>query len=202
MGHPILDFLRSAPHNDHFPIDDNRIGINKQHLEDLNRRLRENPIQWFKRPVGNPRPGKGQVWTTTCSDDCFTYFTYDVLIVSEPEDLYGEEVIRIQPVSVITDFSTESDVVINPSGLPPMLVETWNEQPMLVSSLETYLFDVTNEELEDGIVTERSTYFHELISDFRYLEIQNTFYLRTPVFGVLFENEHENLFIGGEKICI
>ena len=64
-----------------------------------------------------------------------------VLINNELDDFEQEDFVRINVISPFTEFAGTDDIVCNDASIIgfPFLIETWNEQPVLVDLLDEYL---------------------------------------------------------------
>lgn len=126
-----------------------KIEIKDRDIEDL-RNL-------FKRPSGSankirhfkiqPQIHRNQIWTVKTEYDDFqgicqkTSHPFIVLVNSEPEDIEGEEFVRVFLVSPFIEIACANDEVCHDSSIIgfPFLIETWNDQPMLTELLDQYL---------------------------------------------------------------
>ena len=138
---------------------------------------------------------KNQIWL--CKNSYYDHFenvlegvaSYHVYIVSDPDLLEDEYYVRVQVISTNTANKSEEDILIDNVDIigVPFIIETWNEQPVLIRTLDKYI----------GIIEQpdhnkiESTSFSEEQLDFRKSEIYNTEYLRQSVLSLL--SYHERL---------
>lgn len=139
-----------------------------------------------------PKYRRNQIWTVKSQ-----YLDFEgeiqisrhktmVLLISEPEEL-SEDVsfVRVCPLSPFVDMASPCDLVCNDAALVgfPFIVETWNEQPMLIEILERFVGDFSCEIHES----------HEELSEdqqtFREIEISNARYLNHSI--IAYTNEME-----------
>jgi tetratricopeptide (TPR) repeat protein len=112
---------------------------------------------------------------------------YMVCIVSETDEIYNERVVRIQPVSKQIKYRTTEDIYVKDSSIigEPFIIETWNEQPILIDILDKKIGKIAKD-FTDAKVPE--DYTPEQL-EFRKSEIRNTAYLRQSVLSSLQYNE-------------
>jgi hypothetical protein len=134
-----------------------------------------------------PEIGKGQVWTS--KDQYYDAFgnlmkgnvPHLVLVVSEVKTLADECFVRVQTVSPFTEFYAEDEMLVQDSSIIgfEFIVETWNEQPILVMLLENYIgsIDIDKFIVKDQFPVE----LNETQRAFRSTEIKNTGYLRQSI---------------------
>jgi hypothetical protein len=135
-----------------------------------------------------------QIWSTRTrqysifAESIHTFYPYMVMIKTAPQ-IYPDNhaIIRVQPVSFIMDFLSEGDVVIDDMELLgiPFIIETWNEQPMLESGLQEHIGKLNLPLPKPSGPNSQNETEREQTSRFRYLEIQNTAYLRRPVLALV-----------------
>lgn len=139
-----------------------------------------------------PKIKVNQIWTIKSQ-----YFDYEgknqkslhpimVIVVSEEETLDEDNTfVRVCPISPFVEMASSSDQVCSDSSIVgfPFLVESWNEQPILVEILDQYIsdyfFDISNVESQ----------LNEDISHFREIEISNSRYLNHSISSYLAEQE-------------
>lgn len=108
---------------------------------------------------------------------------YTVVIVMEPENLNGEEFVRVQPISKQIEFRTEEDILVEDKTLLgyPFIIETWNEQPILTKLLDKKLGSIND---LTRAIHEPDEYTDEQLT-FRKNEIRRTAFLRQSVLSHL-----------------
>lgn len=180
---------------------DIQIKINKDKIREINKKLSKSPPKDNNITSTNINLNPGQIWATKnkiysiLGEELYTFYPYLVLIKTKPQ-LFAERypIIRIQPISIITEFSSEGDIYISDASYigEKFIIETWNEQPMLKNNLKEFMTDINEDSLIDNLIKDKGCIFSdELISNFRFLEIENTTYLRRPV-RALIEYYEEN----------
>lgn len=159
-----------------------------------------------------PPKRKGQIWTVKNK-----YLDYQgnlqvtqhppmVLICSKAEDLEGEQVLRVHPISPFLEMAGNDDLICERQDIVgfPFLVETWNEQPVMAEILDHYIGDCDSDNLKELGSIDASK---EDIADFRRIEIDNAKYLNHSVLVYLndlersehFEFSADLLFKGSKK---
>ena len=114
-----------------------------------------------------------------------------VIINSDPELLDEDnEFVRVCPISPFVEMSSELDQICDdPSVIGfPFLVETWNEQPVLIDILDNYIGDYYSD------MTEKIEELSDELQIFREIEISNAHYLNQSVSAYLKEKERSDVF--------
>ena len=144
-------------------------------------------------PHLTPKPGIGQIWLCrqefvdrkglTIKGD----IPYYIIIVDNPGNLGDLNFVRVQPLSMFTEFEAGDDRVVEDESITgfKFLIETWNEQPIDVDLLQNYIGSIDLQiPYEDQEVT-----LTQYQRDFRKVEIENTAYLRQSVVSYLVSKE-------------
>lgn len=131
----------------------------------------------------------GQIWL--CKNNYVDAFQKEVVkneeslvyIVTEVDASDEEPFVRVQPISKNLEYRTSEDVYIeNDTFLEaPFIIETWNEQPILIDVLSkpiaTISFDLPKPKLQPSFTKKQLTFREE--------EIHRTAYLRQSVLSSL-----------------
>ena len=112
-----------------------------------------------------------------------------LFVVSEIDNLDGEDFVRVQPISKEIINICGDDILVEDTSIldVPFIIETWNEQPLLVDVFEKKVGDI-NFELPKVEVQENYT---KQQLDFRTKEIQRTAYLRQSILSSLAKQEND-----------
>jgi hypothetical protein len=112
---------------------------------------------------------------------------YAVVIVMEPDNLNGEEFVRVQPISKQIEYRTEEDILVEDKTLLgyPFIIETWNEQPIITKLLDKKLGSVQDMVMDTD---EPDEYTDEQLT-FRKSEIRRTAFLRQSVLSHMANSE-------------
>lgn len=203
----VSDFLRSKQSDDsilNIPDDDEIAESHQNSLNNLTNILKKGLSKNKTLSLSYRSDAYfGQIWSTRntihtiLAEEIHTYYPYHVLIKTLPQPLNDKyQIIRVQPISFITEFVSIGDIFIdNPDILgQPFIIETWNEQPMLQNNLYKYIQNIDETTLMKHSILEIGDAPEDQISQFRYLEIENTFYLRKPVLSIIeyFETNHKD----------
>lgn len=161
--------------------------------------------------AARPQPGPGQLWTTRATnlaypgherDGKLTAFDllcvpHGVVVLEPPRSIGNLTEIRVAPVSLALDMAMEDqgDVVEDGKGSPgrlPLLIEVWNEQPMLTENLDSFVGDLSAETMKN-VMARRGRFgprsYAEIVLQgldtdprwrFRASEYEQTLYLRAP----------------------
>lgn len=144
----------------------------------------------------NPVPRAGQIWickqkyTDQQGNLISGKIPYYILIVNTPDTFGDMEFVRIQPLSIFTEFSAEDDILVEDASITgfKFLIETWNEQPIDISILDRYI-----NQLDIPLISED---IHVVLSEdqklFRKIEIENSAYLRHSVVSYLSKDNRMN----------
>jgi hypothetical protein len=114
-----------------------------------------------------------------------------VLLTSDCEDLDDDiSFVRGCPISPFIEMATDDDIVCRDASLIgfPFLIESWNEQPMLVDVLDKYVADFYTE------VNESDSNVDEIQQSFRDIEISNARYLNNSIMSYINEMERSENF--------
>jgi len=132
---------------------------------------------------------KGQIWLThktyidyigNIVDGHFPFYVY---IEKGPIKLGKLSFVRVRPISPFVEFASVDDIVINNDKVTgfEFFIETWNEQPVSIDVLNTYIGEINDSEY----LKSTNNTISANISNFRKLEVQNTGYLRSSVTSYL-----------------
>ena len=90
-----------------------------------------------------------------------------VLITTDPESLDSDnEFVRVCPISPFIEMATSTDQICDDSSIVgfPFLVETWNEQPILVDLLDKYAGNYYSDLIEkDEVLNQSQNEFREIV---------------------------------------
>lgn len=213
MGHmnAIAEFLKSQPQDCTSVSSGKNYRIDKSEINNLMRLYSEkiykpNTIRLL------PPKRKGQIWTVKdkyldyLGNMQVTLHPPMVLICSKPEDLEGEQVLRVHPISPFLEMAGKDDLICERQDVVgfPFLVETWNEQPVLAELLDHYIGDCSSVHLKECSIADATK---EDIADFRRIEIDNAKFLNHSILVYLndlersehFEFSADLLFKGSKK---
>ena len=154
-------------------------------------------------PHLTPKPGIGQIWLCrqefvdrnglTIKGD----IPYYVFLTDNRGNLSDLNFIRVQPLSMFTEFKAADDIVVEDESITGFnfLIESWNEQPIDVDLLQDYIGSIdipqSNEDQEVTLTQNQR--------DFRKVEIGNTAYLRQSVVSYL---ESKEKFVIRKKVVV
>ena len=114
-----------------------------------------------------------------------------VLLTSECEDLDEDtSFVRGCPISPFIEMASDDDLVCRDASLIgfPFLIESWNEQPMLVDILDKFVADFYTEVIElDSTVDDYQ-------QSFRDIEISNAMFLNRSIIAYMSEMERADGF--------
>ena len=141
-----------------------------------------------------PRIKQNQIWSVKTE-----YLDYEgilqtashpmyVIVNTDPELLDDEnEFVRVCPISPFVEMSSDLDQICDdPSVIGfPFLIETWNEQPIMLDILDNYLGDYYSD------MNERDEDLNAEQQLFREVEISNARYLNQSI--IAYTNERERL---------
>ena len=114
-----------------------------------------------------------------------------VLINTDPEPLDSDnEFVRVCPISPFLEMATNSDQICDDPSIIgfPFLVETWNEQPILVDILDKYVGDYYSDLIDRNEIVSQDQ------REFREIEISNARYLNQSIIAYTNEKERSNVF--------
>jgi len=135
-----------------------------------------------------------QIWSTKnkihtiFAEEIRTYYPYFVFVKTRPQRVVDKySIIRVQPISFITEFASEGDIYFDETNSldRPFIIETWNEQPMLEANLDFFIGEIKKTNIDTNLIQKNTESSSKIISQFRYLEIENTHYLRRPVLALI-----------------
>jgi len=140
-----------------------------------------------------PEIGVNQIWLSKkiYSDKLDKEITglneYYLLVVSEPLSLDDSNFVRVQPISDQIEYKADDDIHISNTKFIgfPFIIETWNEQPVLIDLLDKYI--ATLEDPLPPVFDPIS--LNEQQTEFRKSEIRNTGFLRQSVLSLLSRDE-------------
>lgn len=144
-----------------------------------------------------PQVKQHQIWTVKNN-----YIDYEgqkqslchpmmVLLTSECEDLDEDtSFVRGCPISPFIEMASDDDLVCRDASLIgfPFLIESWNEQPMLVDILDKFVTDFYTE------VNEPDSSVDNYKQAFRDIEISNAHYLNMSIVSYINEMERSENF--------
>jgi hypothetical protein len=144
-----------------------------------------------------PRIKQNQIWSVKTE-----YLDYEgilqtalhpmyVIINTDPELLDAvNEFVRVCPISPFVEMSSDLDQICDdPSVIGfPFLVETWNEQPIMLDILDKYLGDYYSD------MNERDEDLNAEQQLFREIEISNARYLNQSIIAYTNERERSQAF--------
>ena len=144
-----------------------------------------------------PKFAEFQIWTVKskyvdfCGELQISSHKQMVIIVSEPEALDEDTYFaRVCPISPFIEMAASDDLICDDFSVVgfPFLIESWNEQPLLLEILEsfvgTYYFNL--QESQSDINPEQRT--------FREIEISNSRFLNRSIIAYTAEQERSNNF--------
>lgn len=114
-----------------------------------------------------------------------------VLINTNPESLDSDnEFVRVCPISPFIEMATTTDQICDDPSIIgfPFLVETWNEQPILVDMLDKYVGNYYSDLIEKEEVV------NQFQNEFREIEISNARFLNHSIIAYTNEKERSNIF--------
>jgi len=136
---------------------------------------------------------KGQIWL--CKQEYIDYlgnnvkgdFPYYVVIVENPTSIENFEFVRVQPISIFTQFYAKDELLIADTSITgfEFIIETWNEQPIATNILGTFIGEMKLKKLK----IENEIQISDEQKEFRVLEVKNTNYLRQSVNSFLIWKE-------------
>lgn len=159
----------------------------------------------------SPKIQKNQIWSVKNKYTDFMGVTqkskhpFLVLIVDDQNDIEEEDFIRVYVLSPFPEFASTDDFICNDSSLIgfPFLIETWNEQPLLVEILNNYLgyFDV-NSLSSIFQNNKKEIKINESQFKFRDLEVSRAKFLNNSVSSLLLYLENRQTDSGGVVISL
>ena len=132
---------------------------------------------------------QGQIWLThktyidyigNIVDGHFPFYVY---IEKGPISLGDLSFIRVQPISSFLEFASIDDIVVENNEITgfQFFIETWNDQPVSLDVLGTYIGEINIAEYSKN----KTGPINESHKNFRKIEIENTSYLRRSVISYL-----------------
>lgn len=170
----------------------------------------------------HPHIQKNQIWTVKSEYDDFqgisqkTSHPFIVLINSEQEEIEDENYTRVFIVSPFIELATQSDEVCNDPSIIgfPILIETWNDQPILTELLNEYVGYYESKSISKTEVFELATEPNseysksniEILSEeqkeFRNIEISRAKYINHSVLSLLSFLENRQTHDAGVAISL
>jgi len=207
----ILEFL-----NDKFKTNKNNseeFVFSNQELLKINAQFKTKKINALdsKHLRLSPKIQKNQIWSVKEKYIDFMGITqkskhpFLVLIVDDPNDIEGEDFVRVIDISPFTEFASTDDYVCNDSSLIgfPFLIETWNEQPILVEILNSYLGYFDEDFLSYLLKNDKKEIeINESQLKFRDLEVSRAKFFNNSVSSLLLYFENRQTESGGVVISI
>ena len=194
----IVDFLKSQPQDCTSVSYGRSYKVTKS---DINNLMRLFPKDSYKPSSIRllPQKKKGQIWTVKKE-----YIDYQgnvqvtqhppmVLICSQTEDVRGEQILRVQPISPFIEMAGKDDLICERQNIVgfPFLVETWNEQPIMAEILEHYIGSCDFKDFNELSSQDSSI---DDIESFRRIEIDNAKFLNHSLLVYLNELERSEHF--------
>jgi hypothetical protein len=220
----IIQFLKSQL--DTFSGSSEKIDATPKDIENLNRLFlnRSKTSQQTRHLKIKPRIQKGQIWTIKNEYDDFQGISqkashpFIVFINNEPDEIEGECFVRVLIISPFIEMAYIADEVCDDPSIIgfPFLVETWNDQPVLVELLEEYVgyyelksrsilrkevLELVNEPISAYSNTRAET-ISEIQQEFRNTEISRAKYINHSVISLLSFLEHRQSQDAGVLISI
>ena len=188
----INNFLRTRISSDDF----SPVACSEHSLSTLNNMFAEKKCQVKKLRI-LPKIKQDQIWSVKKE-----YLDYEgilqtsphpmlVLINTDPESLDSDnEFVRVCPISPFIEMATSTDQICDDPSIIgfPFLVETWNEQPVLVDLLDKYVGNYYSDLIEKEEVLSQSQ------NEFREIEISNARFLNHSIIAYTNEKERSNIF--------
>ena len=156
---------------------------------------------------GKPRIKKGQLWLCKQQyyDELGNQITGDtpylVFVVDDVDQIANKNFVRIQPISPFTEFKAVDEIMVSDKtkfGFE-FVIETWNEQPILIDLLNVFVGNLDIKRLKNE---EAELSLSKNQKEFRKAEIRNTTYLRQSINSLIeFEelNEEKTIFLNIEN---
>lgn len=188
----INNFLRTCISSDNIPF----VTCSEETLSNLNNMFAEKKCQ-VKNLRGVPKIKQDQIWSVKRK-----YLDYEgilqtsphpmlVLINTNPESLdSNNEFVRVCPISPFIEMATSTDQICDDPSIIgfPFLVETWNEQPIMVDLLDKYVGNYYSDLIEKEEVVS------QIQNEFREIEISNARFLNHSIIAYMNEKERSNIF--------
>lgn len=188
----INNFLRTRISSDKI----SPVTCSEQTLSTLNNMFAEKKCQ-VKQLRVQPKIKQDQIWSVKRE-----YLDYEgilqtsphpmlVLINTNPESLDSDnEFVRVCPISPFIEMATTTDQICDDPSIIgfPFLVETWNEQPILVDLLDKYVGNYYSDLIEKEEVV------NQFQNEFREIEISNARFLNHSIIAYTNEKERSNIF--------
>ena len=116
---------------------------------------------------------------------------YMVILISDIEDLdSNNSFVRVCPITPFLEMASTSDLVCTDASVVgfPFMIETWNEQPILIEILDSYVGEYYTENIpSDKELTDE-------IIKFREIEISNARFLNHSILSYINDSEHSGNF--------
>lgn len=116
---------------------------------------------------------------------------YMVILISDIEELdSNNSFVRVCPITPFIEMASTSDQVCTDASVVgfPFMIETWNEQPILIEILGSYVGEYYTENIpSDQELTDE-------IKKFREIEISNARFLNHSILSYINDSEHSGNF--------
>jgi len=180
----IIDFLQSQSENENISensVDKDKLSKSFNDIKDIvvSSEVKEKNIFQLK---SRPKTKKGQIWL--CKQQYFDSFgneiigksPYLVFVVSDIDKFANEDFVRVQPISPFTEFTADDEVLIKDDSIIgfDFIIETWNEQPVLIELLEEFVGFL---DIEIADTEEPELSLSKKQKEFRKAEMRNTAFL-------------------------
>ncbi len=153
---------------------------------------KENDLMF--KSIGHDSICQGQIWLThktyidyigNIIDGVFPLYVY---VENGPLHLGDLSFVRVQPISAFLEFANIDDIVVANDEITGFnfFIETWNEQPVSLEVLNTYIGEINITEYEKN----KNRSMIESHKNFRKAEIKNSSYLRSSVTSYLIWEEN------------
>lgn len=218
----IVQFLKSQL--DFFSEEVEKITSIEKGIEALNDLFSNSSktVNHLKHLKVQPMVQKYQIWTVKNEYDDFqvslqkTPHPFIVLIISDLNDIEEELFVRVKVISPFIEMATKSDTICDDTSIIgfPFLVETWNDQPILVEILDEYIgyYELSSElilmqnikEMVSGTSTEylKDENLTDIQRNFRDIEISRAKYLNHSVLSLLVFLENQQSYDAGVVISL
>lgn len=188
----LIDYIRKMSFEDfsEFSFSADKVDNSFNKFIELSNPLKEsNSTLQSAKLVNLPKPSINNIWL--CKSEYIDslgntikgQFPYLVRVVSEIEELEEDSFVRVQPISPFIELKSADDFIVSDASIIgfEFLVETWNEQPILIDILDKYLGSIpqgSKKYSNDLTLTPEHQAFREI-------EIERTAYLRQSVLSCL-----------------
>jgi hypothetical protein len=171
-----------------------------------------------------PSIQRGQIWSIKSEYEDFqcvlqkVSHPFVVLINNDPDDIEGENFVRVLIISPFIEMANKSDEVCDDASIIgfPFIIETWNDQPVLTELLDEYLgyyelksssilrteaLELVNKPTSENYRKEADI-VSETQQEFRNIEISRAKYINHSVISLLSFLENKQSHDAGVVISI